>query len=114
MHDGVTLNFFPSSIAPVHVRIGVTTAQDLTCDLGPPIRVHYREDNRMTIHSKSKEEDPEIDTGCLSPGSKLRLSHHADAEFRLLQLFSTWDRLSDIGNHACCHEDNTALQYGVF
>lgn len=48
----------------VRVRIGVTTAQDLACDLGPPIRIHYREDNRMIIHSKSKKEDPEIDTGC--------------------------------------------------
>lgn len=64
VHDGVTLNFYPSSVSPVHVRIGITTAQDLTCDLGPPVRVHYREDNRMTIHSKSKKEDPEIDTGC--------------------------------------------------
>ncbi|GJE84192.1 UPF0183-domain-containing protein [Phanerochaete sordida] len=62
-HDGVTLKFYPSSMPSVNVRIGITTAQDLTCDLGPPIRVHYREDNRMNIHSKSKEEDPDIDTG---------------------------------------------------
>ncbi|KAF9464456.1 hypothetical protein BDZ94DRAFT_1354305 [Collybia nuda] len=53
VHDGVTLHFYPSSSKPVHMRLGETTAQDLTLDLGPPLRVHYKDDERMTIHSTS-------------------------------------------------------------
>jgi len=54
VHDGVILHFYPSSSRPVHVRLGYTTAQDLTVDLGPPLRVYYKEDDRMAIHSRNK------------------------------------------------------------
>jgi len=58
VHDGVTLHFHPKSSSPVRVRLGITTAQDLNCDLGPPMRVYYKEDDRMTIHSgPSREQD---------------------------------------------------------
>ena len=67
VHEGVTLRFYPSTIEPIRIRIGETTAQDLLCDLGPPADIHYREDDRMTIHSKSRKEDEEIDTGCKHP-----------------------------------------------
>ncbi|KAJ4478225.1 hypothetical protein J3R30DRAFT_3657513 [Lentinula aciculospora] len=60
VHDGVTLHFHPSTSAPVHFQIGTTTAQDLAVTLGPPLRVHYKEDDRMTIHSSLQEES---DTG---------------------------------------------------
>lgn len=60
--EGVALHFYGSQ-APVRVKIGITTAQDLTCDLGPPLRVHHREDDRMTIHLTNRQ-DPDIDTGC--------------------------------------------------
>ncbi|KAJ3521106.1 hypothetical protein NM688_g9064 [Phlebia brevispora] len=63
VHEGILLHFYSSSAEPVRVRLGETTAQDLTCDLGPPMSVYYREDDRMTIHSKSRKEDEEIDTG---------------------------------------------------
>ncbi|KAH0587682.1 hypothetical protein H2248_006448 [Termitomyces sp. 'cryptogamus'] len=52
VHHGVTLHFYPASSQPVHVKLGETTAQDLTLDLGPPLRVHYKEDERMSIHAK--------------------------------------------------------------
>ncbi|KAJ6628722.1 hypothetical protein B0H10DRAFT_1988979 [Mycena sp. CBHHK59/15] len=54
VHEGVTLYFHPSTAKPVHIRIGETTAQDLTIDLGPPVRVHYKDDERMTIHSTAR------------------------------------------------------------
>ncbi|KAI0347234.1 UPF0183-domain-containing protein [Trametopsis cervina] len=62
VHEGVDLFFFGAE-SPVRVRIGVTTAQDLSLDLGSPLRVHYREDDRMTIHQSNHEEDPEISSG---------------------------------------------------
>ncbi|GLB33908.1 putative uncharacterised protein family (UPF0183) protein [Lyophyllum shimeji] len=57
VHDGVTLYFYPSSSRPVHIRLGQTTAQDLTLDLGPPLRVHHKEDERMSIHSMADTSD---------------------------------------------------------
>lgn len=48
----------------MHVRIGETTAQDLTLDLGPPLRVHYRDDERLKIHAASSKLDPDNGTGC--------------------------------------------------
>ncbi|KLO18040.1 UPF0183-domain-containing protein [Schizopora paradoxa] len=54
VHDGVILQFYPSTASPVHVRLGYTTAQDLTVDLGSPLRVYYKEDDRMAIHSRNK------------------------------------------------------------
>ncbi|KAE9389615.1 UPF0183-domain-containing protein [Gymnopus androsaceus JB14] len=62
VHDGVTLHFHPSTSSPVHIRIGTTTAQDLVVTLGAPLRVHYKEDDRMTIHSSHQGYD-EFDTG---------------------------------------------------
>ncbi|EGO01868.1 hypothetical protein SERLA73DRAFT_177420 [Serpula lacrymans var. lacrymans S7.3] len=54
VHDGLLLYRHPSTTDPLHVRIGETTAQDLNIDLGPPPRVHYKEDDRMTIHSPNQ------------------------------------------------------------
>jgi len=56
-HVGVVLHFYPSTSKPVNVRIGTTSAQDLTCDLGAPLRVFYKEDDRMAIHSRNKTPD---------------------------------------------------------
>ncbi|EIN10434.1 UPF0183-domain-containing protein [Punctularia strigosozonata HHB-11173 SS5] len=63
IHDGVILHFHPPSAnSPVHIVLGLTTAQDLVVDLGTPPRVHYKEDDRMKIHSQDAvEEDPEQD-----------------------------------------------------
>lgn len=60
----MTLYFHPLSAQPIHVRIGETTAQDLNIDLGPPLRIHYKEDDRMTIHSTSNTSDHRTDTDC--------------------------------------------------
>ncbi|KAG5648974.1 hypothetical protein DXG03_000323 [Asterophora parasitica] len=64
VHDGVALYFYGAagaSAKPVHIRLGETTAQDLTVDLGPPLRVHYKEDERMSIHATDSV--PETDNG---------------------------------------------------
>ncbi|KAG8704128.1 hypothetical protein FRC09_003749 [Ceratobasidium sp. 395] len=59
VHDGVYLHFYsPEQDAePIHVQIGVTTAEDLTCDLGPPVLTHYKEDDRMAIHTTAKDDE---------------------------------------------------------
>ncbi|KAL0070671.1 hypothetical protein AAF712_001892 [Marasmius tenuissimus] len=55
VHDGITLHFHPSTLSPAHIRIGKTTAQDLSVLLGAPLRVHYKEDDRMKIHSSNAD-----------------------------------------------------------
>ncbi|KAF8607709.1 hypothetical protein BDV93DRAFT_519726 [Ceratobasidium sp. AG-I] len=59
VHNGVELHFYtPEPDAePIHVQIGVTTAEDLTCDLGPPVLTHYKEDDRMAIHATAKDDE---------------------------------------------------------
>lgn len=64
VHDGATLYFHPIATSkPIHIRIGETTAQDLTLDLGPPLRVHYKDDERMKIHAAVKATEPDSETG---------------------------------------------------
>ncbi|KAJ2920098.1 hypothetical protein MD484_g343, partial [Candolleomyces efflorescens] len=62
IHDGIVLNFYGSSKS-FHVRLGETKAQDLSMELGPPSRIHYKEDERMSIHSSKKHADGEDDRG---------------------------------------------------
>jgi len=58
VHNGIVLHFYGNHAPrPLYIRLGETTAQDLSVDLGPPPRVHYKEDARMTIHSPSKDAD---------------------------------------------------------
>ncbi|TBU32827.1 hypothetical protein BD311DRAFT_686113 [Dichomitus squalens] len=61
IHEGVTLYFYPTGSEPIPVLLGLSTAQDLMCDLGPPIRTHYKEDDRMTIHRSGPESDADGD-----------------------------------------------------
>jgi len=55
----------PSQAAPVEVRLGETTAQDLIADIGSPLRMHYKEDDRMRIHRSSSpvRAEPDVGTG---------------------------------------------------
>ncbi|KAF8621610.1 hypothetical protein AX15_007630 [Amanita polypyramis BW_CC] len=55
VHEGVTLYFYPSGSQPVHIKLEETTAQDVTLALGSSPRVHYKEDERMTIHASTPE-----------------------------------------------------------
>ncbi|KZT20389.1 UPF0183-domain-containing protein [Neolentinus lepideus HHB14362 ss-1] len=59
VHVGVALYQHLPSAEPIHIRLGVTTAQDLLCDLGAPLRTHYKEDDRMSIHSTRETEEEE-------------------------------------------------------
>lgn len=63
----MTLKFYPTSSSELlDVQLGITTAQDLLADLGPPLKTHYREDDRMTIHSRLKSpEDEDEDSSCM-------------------------------------------------
>jgi len=69
VHKGLMLHFYPTGTSePVFVEIGVTTAQDLSVELGAPPRTYYREDDRMNIHSKQRTNDEEDDdSSCKSP-----------------------------------------------
>lgn len=69
VHKGVVLHLYPTATSePSFVEIGVTTAQDLSVELGTPSRIHYREDDRMHIHSKQRSNDEEEnDSSCKSP-----------------------------------------------
>lgn len=51
-------------MVPLHVRLGETRAQDLTLDLGPPLRVHYCDDERMRIHAVGPYSHPEAASTC--------------------------------------------------
>ncbi|KAI0053002.1 UPF0183-domain-containing protein [Auriscalpium vulgare] len=54
VHEGVDLRFYAAeSPIVVRVRLGLTTAQDLLTDLGPPLRTFYKEDDRMAIHGRT-------------------------------------------------------------
>jgi phagosome assembly factor 1 len=63
VHDGITLHFHPSTSPVVRIRLG-TSAEDLNCDLGPPLRVHYKEDDRMNIHASSGPTEEGTETDC--------------------------------------------------
>lgn len=69
VHKGVMLYFYPTATSePFFVEIGITTAQDLSVELGAPPRTHYREDDRMHIHSRQKtNEEEDDDSSCKSP-----------------------------------------------
>ncbi|KAF9780141.1 UPF0183-domain-containing protein [Thelephora terrestris] len=71
VHKGVLLHFYPTATSePCFVEIGVTTAQDLSVELGSPLRTHYREDDRMHIHSRLRTNDEEEDdSSCMGPPS---------------------------------------------
>ena len=72
VHKGVALHLYPNVISsePCFVEIGVTTAQDLSVELGAPFTRHYRDDDRMHIHSKLRANDEEEeDSSCESPAS---------------------------------------------
>ena len=61
IHEGVTLYFYPTGSEPIRILLKSSTAQDLMCDLGPPVRTHYKEDDRMTIHRSGPEADADGD-----------------------------------------------------
>lgn len=63
VHSGITLYFHPSTSKPLHIRLGTTTAQDLTADLGAPLRVHHKEDDRMQIHATNQLSEVGDDPG---------------------------------------------------
>jgi len=68
VHQGVKLHLYPTAASePFFVEIGVTTAQDLSVELGAPLRTHYREDDRMHIHSRQKTDEEDGDSPCEWP-----------------------------------------------
>ena len=71
VNKGVMLSFYPTATSEsFFVEIGITTAQDLAVELGAPPRTHYREDDRMHIHSRQRtNEEEDDDSPCESSAS---------------------------------------------
>ncbi|GAA5938563.1 hypothetical protein JCM3775_002159 [Rhodotorula graminis] len=44
-----------TALAPVELRVGVTTSEDILCDLGAAVRTFWKEDDRLSIHTASLE-----------------------------------------------------------
>ncbi|CAD6572241.1 MAG: hypothetical protein CYPHOPRED_004757 [Cyphobasidiales sp. Tagirdzhanova-0007] len=42
-----------NSAEPVKIELGTSSAEDLICELGPPVRTYWKEDHRLSIHSAS-------------------------------------------------------------
>lgn len=61
-HEGVDLFFFPSDSAKRTLRLGVSTAEDIRYELGEPMNVYYKEDDRIAIHAPSPEEDASLNS----------------------------------------------------
>ena len=58
VHEGVDLYFFPSGSAKKRtLHLGVSTAEDIRYELGEPMNIYYKEDDRISIHAPSNEED---------------------------------------------------------
>jgi len=52
---GITVNFVPTNnvpATPTTVTLDVTTPQDLRVEIGSPLRIFYKEEDKMRIHSE--------------------------------------------------------------
>ncbi|KAK4050323.1 hypothetical protein OIO90_005116 [Microbotryomycetes sp. JL221] len=47
-------------VSPITIKLGETTTEDVMCDLGSPIRSFWKEDDRMSIHSRPSSIDPSL------------------------------------------------------
>lgn len=61
-HEGVDLYFYPSDSAKRTLRLGVSTAEDIRHELGDPISIYYKEDDRISIHAPSYEDDAPLNS----------------------------------------------------
>ncbi|CAG8518124.1 9392_t:CDS:10 [Paraglomus occultum] len=55
LKKGITVYFFPTSNMTrqsTEILLNVTTPQDLLVEIGPPLRIFYKEDDQMKIHSE--------------------------------------------------------------
>ena len=115
VRKGILLHFYPTATSePTLVEIGITTAQDLSVELGAPSRIHYREDDRMHIHSRQKTNDEEEDdSSCMGPAF-LWASYSPYISRRLLQLFPLRNRFPDIRYHSYGSQDHPPYQHCKF
>jgi hypothetical protein len=64
--EGAILHFYalpPAQPRSISLRLGQTRSQDVLIDMGPPLRVHDKDDDRMAIHSSRTESSTELQ-GC--------------------------------------------------
>jgi hypothetical protein len=61
-HEGVDLYFFPSGSAKRTLLLGVSTAEDIRYELGEPMNIYYKEDDRISIHAPSNEDDAALNS----------------------------------------------------
>jgi hypothetical protein len=56
LHSGISMRFHSNNShrPDIQVLLQKTTAQDLLASIGPPLRVHYKDDDRLAIHGSAK------------------------------------------------------------
>jgi len=62
VHEGLDLYFFPSGSAKRTLLLGVSTADDIRYELGEPMNIYYKEDDRISIHAPSNEDDAALNS----------------------------------------------------
>ena len=75
MKRGIIVNFLtknnPNNIS-TEIIINVTTPQDLLVDIGSPLRVFYKEEDKMRIHSEDNDANDvteSVDSGDVNSSS---------------------------------------------
>ncbi|KAG9052371.1 hypothetical protein FS842_009982 [Serendipita sp. 407] len=65
VNQGIDMYFYPSSLSPSprKLLLGQSSAEDIRYELGEPMSVHYKDDDRITIHGASDHEsDPSLNS----------------------------------------------------
>ncbi|KAG8830552.1 hypothetical protein FRC17_004728, partial [Serendipita sp. 399] len=59
INEGIDMYFYPSSSSPSPRRLllGQSSAEDIRFELGEPMSIHYKDDDRITIHGASDREN---------------------------------------------------------
>ncbi|CAG8807823.1 33886_t:CDS:2, partial [Racocetra persica] len=103
---GITVNFLArnnSNQISVEILLNVTTPQDLIVDIGSPLRIFYKEEDKMRIHSKDigidSAEDGDITSNkTLSNGVE---NHIQEGDYFYNYFHLGFDVLFDGVSHRC-------------
>lgn len=71
-----------AGVGPITLRLGITTSEDLLCELGPPVRTFWKEDDRMMIHRSTSDQRGSVDPALEreSSGTQARPSRSGQSE----------------------------------
>ncbi|KAG9299643.1 hypothetical protein G9A89_020814 [Geosiphon pyriformis] len=105
LNRGITINFLSSSS---EILLNVTTPQDLLIEIGAPLRVFYKEEDKMRIHSQENITDKSEDVNIQSSNgiSKNGINDHLPDYGHPIDYFYNYfhmgfDVLFDGASHRC-------------